>query len=78
MMINSMTQAIAYSSRLQDGACSLLAERIDLLAGEADKQAVFLLVLGDILHDVGDSLRDGHSLDCSLASQLFGYHPKNK
>lgn len=77
-MINSVTQRTALPSRLQDGAAAFFAERVDLLAGEADQQAVFLLMLGDIFHDVGDGLRDGHPLDCSLTSQLLGYHPKKQ
>lgn len=61
---------------LQDGAAALFPERVDLLAGEADEQAVLLFMLGDVFDDVGDGLGHWHSLDCSLATQLLRHHPK--
>lgn len=61
---------------LQDWAAALFSERIDLLTGEADKQAIFLFMLGDVFDDLGDGLSHGHSLDCSFATQLLRHHPK--
>lgn len=73
-MINSGRDLPPFS--LQDGTAALLSERIDLLAWEADEQAIFLLVLGDVFDDVRDCLGDWHSLDCSFATQLLRHHPK--
>lgn len=53
-------------------AGALLPERVDPLAGEADEEAVLLLVLRDVLDDVGDRLRHRHALDRRLATQLLG------
>jgi hypothetical protein len=82
MMINSTEDARSdpakseTSERLQNGAAALLSEGIDLLAGEADEQAVLLLMLGDVFDDLRHCLGDGQSLDCSFATQLFRHHPK--
>lgn len=62
---------------LQDGAAALLSEWIDLLAGEANEQAIFLLMFGDVLDDVGNSLCYRHPLNGSFATQLLRHHPKS-
>jgi hypothetical protein len=61
---------------LQDGAAALFPKRINLLAGEPNEQAIFLLMFGDVFDDLGDGLSDRQSLDCSLATQLLRHHPK--
>lgn len=60
---------------LQDGTTALLSERIHLLAGEADKQAILLLVLGDKLHDLANGLGHRNALNCSFSAQLFCHRP---
>lgn len=60
---------------LQDGTTALLSERIHLLAGEADEQAIFLLVLGDKLHDLANGLSYRNALNCSFSAQLFCHRP---
>jgi hypothetical protein len=61
---------------LQDGAAALFSERIDLLARKANEQAIFLLVFGDVFHDVGHRLSYWHPLNGSFATQLLRHHPK--
>lgn len=58
---------------LKDFTRALLTERVDFLAGEANQQAVLLLVLGNVFDDVGARLRHGHPLDVCLASQLVDH-----
>lgn len=60
---------------LQDGAAALFSKRVDLLAGEADEQTIFLLMFGDVFDDVRDRLSHGHPLNCSFATQLLRHHP---
>lgn len=60
---------------LQDSTAALLSERIHLLAGEANEQAILLLVLGDKLHDLANGLSYRNALDCSFATQLFRHRP---
>lgn len=79
MMINSVSPIRDPSYRrvrLQDGAAALFSKRVDFLAGEADEQTIFLLMFSDVLDDLRNCLGNRHSLDCSLATQLLGHHPK--
>lgn len=62
---------------LDNCARTLFTEWIYFLAGKTDQETIFLLVIGDILHNIQASLRDGQSLYRCLPTKLINL-PNNK
>lgn len=59
------------SNTLDNSTRALFAEGVDALAGEANEQAILLLMVADELDDVGHGLGDGDSLDGGFPAQLL-------
>jgi len=62
-----------HNKTLQHIATAFFSKRVGFLRTKPDKQAVLLLVVGDVLDDVLGSLGNQHPLEGCLTAQLLRY-----